>query len=311
MRVRRATVSGLVMATMACDVDDIPRADLSDEVSARELEINGVRLNGFRLNGFRLNGFRLNGFRLNGDSGTGDYIDLEAFQLHQGWTVTNAWLEGSELRVQTSNGATLVGTQLVGSILHFGLVDGAPKKRKVKIAGATAQASGLWLYDLQIKDDVGAWEPLCMNALGGATQAIMVGEVWDPDTGDRVATESGLVTLACRDAAIGKCAEWGYHPWEWPDHHQACTRMVRADYCGDGESHTIDGMVIHVLDEIGVENPEPGTNYAVEAEWGPDGATCLDLAHTRLVGPTLACEPAACGEPFASGGLLQSGVTLP
>lgn len=302
---------GLIAATMACDVDDIPRADLSDEVSVRELEINGVRLNGFRLNGFRLNGFRLNGFRLNGDSGTGNYIDLEMFQLHQGWTVTNAWLAGSELRVQTSVGTTLVGTQLVGAILHFGLVDGAPKKRKVKIVGATVQASGLWLYDLQIKDDIGAWEPLCINAFGGATQAIMVGEVWDPETGDRVPAESGLVTLACRDAAIGKCAEWGYHPWEWADHHQACTRMVRADYCGDGESHTIDGMAIHVLDEIGVEDLETGTNYTVEAEWGPDGATCLNFEHTRLVGSTMACDPGACGEPFASGGLIQSGVTVP
>ncbi|WP_143140930.1 ADYC domain-containing protein [Nannocystis exedens] len=296
---------------MACDVGHIPRADGPDEVGVRELEINGFRLNGLRLNGFRLNGFRLNGFRLNGDAGTGDYIDLEMFQLHQGWTVTHAWLEGSELRVQTSTGTTLVGTQLVDSILHFGLVDGAPKKRKLKIAGAALQSSGLWLYDLQIKDDVGVWEPLCVDALGNATQAVMVGAVWDPSTGDRLPAVSGLVTLACRDAAIGKCAEWGYHPWEFADHHQACTRMVRADYCGDGASHTIDGMVIHVLDEIGVEEAEANLDYVVEAEWGPDGATCLNLESTRLVGSTAGCERTACGEAFASGGLIQTGIPVP
>ncbi|WAS93519.1 ADYC domain-containing protein [Nannocystis punicea] len=292
-------------------MDDIPWADEPDEVSVRELESNGFRLNGFRLNGFRLNGFRLNGFRLNGDSASGSYIDLEAFQLQQGWTVTHAWLEGSELRVQTSLGTTLVGTQLVGAVLHFGLVEGAPKKRKVKIVGAAQQTSGLWLYDLQIKDDVGAWEPLCVNSSGNATQVILVDAVWDPATGGRIPAESGLVTLACRDAAIGKCAEWGYHPWELADHHQACTRMVRADYCGDGTAHTVDGVTIHVLDEVGVEEPAANVTYAVEAEWGPDGATCLDAAHTRLVGTTAACELAGCGEPFASGGLIQSGITVP
>ena len=30
--------------------------------------------------------------------------------------------------------------------------------------------------------------------------------------------------------------------------HEACVRMVRADYCGDGRSHTVDGMAIDVWD---------------------------------------------------------------
>ncbi|MCY1056627.1 ADYC domain-containing protein [Nannocystis sp. SCPEA4] len=311
MQVRRATALGFLAAAMACDVDDDPRtADELDEVSLRDTEANGFRLNGFRLNGFRLNGFRLNGFRLNGDAGSGSYIDLEMFQLAQGWTVAQAWLEGSELRVTTTNGMNLVGTQLVGAVLHFGLVEGAPKKRKVKVSGATQQSPGseLWLYNLEIKDDVGAWQPLCVDRQGLPVQAIMVGAVWDPATGSQVTGTSDLVTLACVDAAIGKCAEWGYYPWAVPEYHQACTRMVRADYCGDGVSHTIDGVAIHVLDEIGIEEVDPNAVYTIEAEWGPEGATCLNPESTRLTGASVVCELAACGESFASGGLIQTGV---
>jgi hypothetical protein len=253
---RRAVVGALLATMVGCDEDyGFPLDGQSDEVSVRELETNGFQLNGFRLNGFRLNGFRLNGFRLDGVDGSGDYIDLESFELPQGATVADAWLAGSELRVTTTGGTTLAGTQLVDTVLHFGLVEGAPKKRKVKIAGVTPPGPGseIWLYDLNIKDSSGPWQPLCVDALGQPTQAILVGDVWDPSTGDRVAPATALVTLACRDAAVGKCAEWGYYPWLMPEYHQACTRMIRADYCGDGNSHTVDGVLIHVLDEIGVE----------------------------------------------------------
>jgi len=311
---RRTAVGVFVIAVIGCDVDELPApVGELDEVSARALEVNGINLNSFRLNSFRLNGFRLNNFRLDGDAGSGSHIDLESLELAQGGTVANAWLAGSELRVTTTNGTTVVGTQLAGAVLHFGVVEGASKKRKVKIAGVTPPAPGseVWLYDLQIKDHAGPWEPLCVTSLGQATQAILIGEAWNPTTGGRVAATSDLVTLACRDGAVGKCAMWGYYPWSLPEYHQACTRLIRADYCGDGRSHTLEGTSIHVLDEIGVEDVEPGVTYAVEAEWTAAGASCLDLAHTRLSAPDLACELPACGTPFASGGLIQTGVPEP
>lgn len=311
MQGRRATALWFLAAVTACDVDEPTWA--ADEVSVRDLEVNGFQLNSFRLNSFRLNGFQLNSFRLNGDTGTGNYIDLEMFELAQGGQVATAWLEGSELRVQTKSGAVLGGAQLVNSVLHFGLVDGAPKKRKVKFSGATPPAPGseVWLYDLEIKENTGMWEPLCVDALGQPTQAILVGSVWDPATGNRVPAAPGLVTLACRNGAIGKCAEWGYYPWALADYHQACTRLVRADYCGDGVSHTNIGVLIHVLDEIGVEERDPAAVYSVESEWGPAGATCLNPASTRLSGVSVSCELPACGESFASGGLIQTGVFTP
>ena len=56
-------------------------------------------------------------------------------------------------------------------------------------------------------------------------------------------------SVTCTSGVIGKCVRAGYKPWKtaadgrpmW-DYHQACTRLIRADYCGDGRTHTRDGV---------------------------------------------------------------------
>ena len=53
-----------------------------------------------------------------------------------------------------------------------------------------------------------------------------------------------------------------------------------------------------------------GASYAVEAEWGPDGATCLNGSNARHPELNIACDIPACGASFASGGLIQSGKML-
>jgi hypothetical protein len=98
---------------------------------------------------------------------------------------------------------------------------------------------------------------------------------------------------ACRGGAIAKCVEWGYRPWatavecddercfeiSLTDHHQACTRMARADYCGDGTPHTENGTLIDIYDDLSppIASAEAAGHHSwgVEAEWGPAGATCV------------------------------------
>jgi len=53
----------------------------------------------------------------------------------------------------------------------------------------------------------------------------------------------------------------GYKPWKvvngqslWA-YHQACTRMMRADYCGDGRPHTREGTPIYIDDRL-IHNPQ-------------------------------------------------------
>ena len=74
----------------------------------------------------------------------------------------------------------------------------------------------------------------------------------------------------------------GYKPWKtradgtplW-DLHQACTRMLRADYCGDGTPHTRDGTPVDVYDTVGIQSPQPGSELSFEAGWRADGAICV------------------------------------
>jgi hypothetical protein len=117
-----------------------------------------------------------------------------------------------------------------------------------------------------------------------------VGGVWDASGARQEA--AGKLTLACETGVITKCIRWGYKPWTSRDGqslaelHQACTRMARADYCGDGQSHTREGTLIDMYDRMGVlaatteSSPEWDlSRVSFEAAWAPDGATCL--ARTR------------------------------
>lgn len=88
--------------------------------------------------------------------------------------------------------------------------------------------------------------------------------------------------------------------------------MVRADYCGNGQAHTVSGTPIHVLDKLGIQTQSPDTPYDVEAEWGPNGAVCLNPDFMRLGKHAPGCSIPTCSNTsFASGGLLQSGKLKP
>ncbi len=74
--------------------------------------------------------------------------------------------------------------------------------------------------------------------------------------------------------------ELGYKPWKTVggtllrNHHQACTRMIGADYCGDGKPWTANGTPINVFDSKGIQTD--AASWHTDAEWVPSGARCLD-----------------------------------
>jgi hypothetical protein len=88
----------------------------------------------------------------------------------------------------------------------------------------------------------------------------------------------------------------GYKPWKseamW-DRHQACVRMVRADYCGDGVGHTRNGTPIDVYDDAGIQTEDPRAALTFEAAWGKDGAVCVSRTRIPDVA-TLGDVVAAC-----------------
>jgi hypothetical protein len=154
---------------------------------------------------------------------------------------------------------------------------------------------------------------------------------WDYRQGVRAGgdwiDDPAAFTFACMEAAIAKCLLLGYKPWQSVNrctasgcarlslakHHQACTRMLRADYCGDGTPHTVDGVVINVYDGIGLQADTE--RWEMEAEWDSEGARCISLPRSGNRGDAgrLRCQrprqpPGLCGDRrhFETGTLLVS-----
>ena len=242
--------------------------------------------NGPELNGIHMNGPALNGIHMNGTSLSGVYISgAELLGVH---------LEGAELVATRSDGTTIGGTQLVGAQFSAALSDGSTLPLRIAAIGsAPAPNDDLHVYQVTYASPDGSgWQPLCgQDAAGLPIAAFPVSGTWDdrqgvPGGGSHTAAP-GWFTFACRGAAIAKCIEWGYRPWEsvlrcqgltcsavaLDAYHQACTRMVRADYCGDGQPWTLNGRAINIYDGLGIQTDTEGWTF--EAEWRGDGARCL------------------------------------
>jgi hypothetical protein len=266
------------------------------------MRLNGMRLNGMRLNGMRLNGMRLNGMRLNGSTLGGTLDD-------------GTWIDGQGL----------VGALLVGE-----LEDGSEATLRIDALRQSTEPGDedIFYYTVSVSDPATeTWQPACGSVDGVATEAIAVPGVWDMSegtaTGGSHSDSADHFTFGCTDAAIGKCVEWGYKPWIevtrcdqgdkhhhhtecWTvpgeDYHQTCTRLARADYCGDGRSSTADGTPIDVYDNVGIESPDTAHDWTQEAEWNPDGASCINRNSDLRHDPAPACAKALldnhCGDDW-------------
>jgi ADYC domain len=192
-------------------------------------------------------------------------------------------LDGTGLVVTLRDGSTLAGEALTGVELRLGGGDATYVIRIQDVAlDPHAHDPSVMLYDVAVQDAAsGRWAKLCAADPYGRPTAIPVPGFWDDD-GAFVRGRPGEFSFACTAGAQGKCVRFGYPPWarapsgeSLAPYHQACVRMVRADYCGDGTPHTVLGVAIEIFDRAGVHarrNPGAG---AFEALWGPDGAVCL------------------------------------
>lgn len=257
-------------------------------------ELQGVLLQGTQLQGMFLYGFRFAGATLDG-------APLVNLRLDQGELVAE------------QNQVTLRGTALVNAHLYAEAQnrDVHPPQTAVveyQITGIAAEdpiydpthTGGTFLYTLaQNVDNTGDFQPACPVDSDGRRAAIALADTWNP-RGDRNSA-APLFTLACTTGTIAKCYRLGYRPWvtgfgNLTLTHTTCTRALRADYCGDGVSHTMNGTLINLWDNLSPPGPilaqgstPPGMTF--EAAWDPNGATCLSHARWSLNGTVVA---AAC-----------------
>jgi hypothetical protein len=279
------------MMLWACGVESsIPNPTASIEQQGANLQ--GANLQGANLQGANLQGMNLQGILVAGAT-------LADAPLY------NVRVERGEV-VAEQGGATLRGTALVGA--HFlaqahntAVSPATTAVIQYRVAAIQSEltkydptATGnTFLYTLeQWVDDTASWQPACSPDTDGRNVAIPLAAVWD-EHGDR-SESSAMFTFGCTTGVIAKCYRWGYRPWvtgygDLTTMHQTCTRLARADYCGNGMPHTHDGTLINVWDTLPPPGPIqkhggllPPLGMMFEAGWDTGGAVCLSHARWLL-----------------------------
>jgi hypothetical protein len=237
--------------------------------------MNGISMNGISMNGISMNGISMNGISMNG-------ISMNGISM---------------------NGISMNGISMNGALLSAALGNGGTAQLRIDdVATLTGDNADVVAYTVSVSTDDG-WVPLCgYESDDSPRQALAVAGTWNPTTG-AWSDAAGEFSFACRHASIAKCVELGYKTsLGYGDHQHACVRMLRADYCGDGTSHTVNGTPINLYDDADVQADTE--SWPVDAEWGPDGALCF---HHYRGGAQPSCYAekysASCGS-FSSGALL-------
>ncbi|WP_400765964.1 ADYC domain-containing protein [Methylosinus sporium] len=202
-------------------------------------------------------------------------------------------VEGTQFKATLSDGRVLYSPDLVGATLT---IAGAGGETKIRIeavepdpgdnARAAAPSSEVLLHTFSYRTPEGEWKNLCDPGPDGRRQGFPLAGRARRD-GTIAPAEPGVFELTCTGGAQGKCVRFGYHPWKTRDGaptaralYDACVRLVRADYAGDGEGTTRNGQPIDIYDLVGVQSPGNDPAHEFEAGFSPEGAVCV--RHVRV-----------------------------
>lgn len=287
----KSTLSlALICAACGCaGSDDGPLGETNQDM----ISLNGTSLNGTVLAGTNPLGVSLAGATLSSvlSAGTGaNLLPLVA---------------GSSTAPPLTT-ASVVGSTWVGTASNAAVV----KLRIDSALHGTAPSPELWFYAVSYQTQAG-WSPLCgLDAAGQPIRAMPVAGIWSSVIGDSASYGASALrfTFACRTRSIGKCIELGYKPYKgFANQLASCVRMLRGDYCGSGNTHTIDGTTVNLYDQVGVQSDTAA--WPAEAEWTPSGAHCVNshnaarwqLASTKEPSCVKPLLTATCGASFSAG----------
>jgi hypothetical protein len=214
----------------------------------------------------------------------------------------------------SGSGAPLTGADLVGTTWTGQVSDGTTVTLRIDEAmQGTGANADVWSYRITSLLSTGP-RPLCVDAGGSPIFADSVSGTWNLAQGvaggGSYRPDTALFTVACRGSTIAKCVELGYKPWTGhAPELAACVRALRADYCGDGTPFTVNGTLVNIFDDAGVQLDTE--DWVPEAEWTPDGATCIskqsDTRFRQVADARPPCYPHAlkpknsCGTGFGDG----------
>jgi hypothetical protein len=327
---------GILLSTLALGAGcALPHDEAPEESMARyraassvgnNIGINGPSENGGGENGGGENGGGENGGGENGggengggENGSGANLVGRVFDLT---SISSITVNGNAVQLNGSHGAAIKGafsgnaipngSALNGVEVTGNLDDGTTVTLRLDAVEHFTSATGSSLTRFVISytrpgSDLRAY--VCGKHDGAPITTIPITGRWSYqqgtlDGGSKI-EDPTAITFACRGYALYKCIDYGYPPWrsvngvKLNNHHQACVRMIRADYCGDGRSWTIDGTYINLYDNLGIQLDTE--SWAMEAEWDIEGARCLSHQRIQNMDTVPTCSfvrsPAACGNP--------------
>jgi hypothetical protein len=273
-----AMTSGTACSDMAPPTSPPVPADIQNRYNSG---FNRIFVNGRQTDGKQINGTLLNGRHVSGRPVQGIFEN----------NVLNSEIVSLGY-VDSAMGITYRGPDLIGTEVTGQLKDGSTRQLRFTAHDAiTVPGTNLYLVKY-----VDSGESVCGNRDGQPIWAAILPQEFDENTGNEIASDLNKYTFSCRFGAIQKCQEIGYlkngtgremknginKVRKLNDYHAACVRMLRADYCGDGNTHTFDGDNVDYYDHlVGSNGAETGTTgqdgFYFESEWDSDGAHCLNI----------------------------------
>jgi hypothetical protein len=205
------------------------------------------------------------------------------------------------------------GGDAAGLLLAATLDDGRRLRLRVDEVEPFVGAGDLDLvgYRVSYSFDGQVWGTLCGTP---DNLAVVLEGTWYTRTG--VTGAGGPIedpehfTFACREAPLATCVELGYAPWRvidpvsLRDHHTACVRMLRGDFCGDGTAWRDTPITLDVSDALRIHTAEHAWPH--DATWSARGATCAAPRTFAAGTPACLAALAACSPALDDTALLVS-----
>jgi hypothetical protein len=307
----RCCIAGSAALWLWACAPELAQSSYEIDMPNQGRELQGVQLQGTQVQGMTMVGFQFAGATLGGAA-------LANVRVEHGELV-------AEQNQVTLHGDDLVNAHLIAQVRNIGASPPTSATVEYRITAVGGEdtmlydptgSGGTYLYTLeQNVDGTGSWQPACKVDGESRRVAIPLAATWD-EHGDRVESSS-LFTFGCTTGVIAKCYRWGYRPWltgygDLVAAHWACTRMARADYCGNGTTHTYDGTVISLWDNLSPSGPinahqTTPLGMLFEAGWNTGGAVCLSHGRWLLGGPVIAV---GCPARLIAPGLGVLGATV-
>ena len=191
-------------------------------------------------------------------------------------------VDGTEFVLTAPDGHTRRSNELVGA--EIDLPSGVTLRIDAVEREIAPGGASVWLHTLSMRGVDGEWHSPCEPDPDGRRLGFPLPGRFD-DAG--FVPDRAALSLSCTSGARAKCVRFGYAPWGRDargdallERYNACVRMVRADYCGDGQAHTVNGTLIDIYDRGGVQVSDASLELAFEAGWSAKGAVCV--GHPRI-----------------------------